>query len=185
MNIAMPVDTLTHMRARRARSGQRGVSLLIAMVMLVIIGLVSVGVMRNAKSSDTVATNTRAQTQANQYAQVAERFCESQIPPSTGAQIGYVKGTGGPFWTTFANWPPGSTAKAHALSAAELSHTSSSIVTPPANAMPQCMAEDAPGLGPNAFIVTSRGFSLDYRADSKGNTISGSVVWLQAYVTIL
>lgn len=182
MKIAMPVDTLTHMRTARARPGQRGVSLLIAMVMLVIIGFVSVAVMRNAKSSDTVSANTRAQAQANQYAQVAERFCESQFGTGSG-QLGYVSGTG-PFWTTFSNWFPIKTAKAHTLTALDLSNTSTSIVTPPDGAKPQCMFEDAPAISPKTFLVTSRGFSLDYRADSKGNTLSGSVVWLQAYVNV-
>lgn len=181
----MPVVMFSFKRDIRARSAQRGVSLLIAMCMLVIIGLVSVSVMRNAKSSDAVSANTRAQTQANQYAQAAERFCESQI--GTKALLGYVPGTTGPYWTTFANWysSSGST-KAYTLTTQDLSNSAKDIATPPKGAMPQCMFEDVPGpgFGVNAYIVTARGFSLDYVAESSGNTKTGSVVWLQAYVNV-
>jgi len=177
----MSAASLSSLRPSRSpRSAQRGVSLLIAMVMLVIIGLVSVAVMRNAKSSDAVSVNTRAQTQDNQYAQAAERFCETQLGLPGGK--GYLKGSGGPFWSTFGNWFPAATAKAYTLTAAELSNSATNIVTP--TAMPQCMFEDVPSLSANTYLVTSRGFSLDYRADSNGNTTSGSVVWLQAFVNV-
>lgn len=179
----MPVVIPQLRRGGAARSTQRGVSLLIAMIMLVIIGFVSVAVMRNATSSDVVSANARAQTQANQYAQAAERFCESQLGTGTG-RVGYIgAGTSGTSWTNFVYWFPSAGAKAHTLSADELSNSSTSIVTPSADTMPQCMFEDTV-LSANTYLVTSRGFSLDYRADSKGNTTSGSVVWLQAYVNV-
>jgi type II secretory pathway pseudopilin PulG len=185
MRAVMPVVSPSFVRGRRASSAQRGVSLIIAMAMLVVIGLVSVAVMRNASSSDVVSVNTRAQAQANQYAQVAEKFCESQIPTTT-KRVGYQTGGTAPYWSTFANWyPAAASGKAHTLSAAELSNTDSTIVTPVDAAKPQCMFEDLtiPGNTGHAFIVTARGFSVDYKPDGKGNTATGSVVWLQAVVT--
>ena len=64
----------------------RGFSLIIAMLMLAVIGLASAAIMRNATSGDQVANNNRLQTQANQYAQLALRFCESQLALSSSAR---------------------------------------------------------------------------------------------------
>jgi ribose 5-phosphate isomerase RpiB len=150
--------------------------------MLVIIGFVSVSVMRNAASADVVSNNARAQTQANQYAQIAEKFCESQVLYAT-TRAGHLTGGTGVYWQTFANWYPGTgTTAAHTLSSAELAAAAAGNNIPIPAALPQCMSEDTVIGGRAAYVVTSRGFSLDYRADSKGNTTTGSVVWLQAIV---
>ncbi len=166
----------------RLPTRERGVSLLIAMVMLVIIGLTSVAVMRNTMSSDVVSINSRAQAQANQYAMVAEKFCEAQINKS-GFPAPLAQNLVTPNWTVFKNWFPAPGA-AQTLKTADL-NLDTTIAQP--SVMPQCMLElTTVGTGAtmtSAFIVTARGFSLDYRADSKGNTASGSVAWLQAVVS--
>ena len=76
----MPQRVRPRLRAR----AQRGFSLIIAMLMLAVIGLASAAIMRNATSGDQVANNNRLQTQANQYAQLALRFCESQLAQAPG-----------------------------------------------------------------------------------------------------
>src|SRR4051794_903819 len=74
------------------------------MVMLVVIGFVSVGIMRNATNSDQVAMSNRLQTQANLFAQAALQFCEAQIL-TTGVSPLTIKDPVAPqVWTVKDNW---------------------------------------------------------------------------------
>ena len=157
---------------------QRGVSLIIAMVMLVIIGFISVAIMRNATSSDQVATNNRVQTQANQFAQLALSFCEHQIV-ATGAEKVITVFDPAPApaaWTLKPNWLSGGANNAYTLTTANIN----SAVRPAV--MPQCMVEKATDPSGYVYTVTARGFSDDFRADANAATVSGSVVWLQSTV---
>jgi Tfp pilus assembly protein PilX len=58
---------------------QRGVSLIITLLMLVIIGLTAGAAMRSAISSEKVINNLRSETLAQQYAEAALRYCEQQM----------------------------------------------------------------------------------------------------------
>jgi type IV pilus assembly protein PilX len=154
--------------SRGRADGQRGVALLVALVMLVIIGLASVSVMRGALSSDLVANNTRVQTLAHQAAQIGLAYCERLLDDSS-------PGDGSD--NNLANWAD---ANVHTV-AEEWMASEDSTFTP--GTLPQCMVEqlqDVPGTGDKDFVVTARGFSPDYSADDDGNAESGSVVWLQS-----
>ncbi len=158
------------------RRRQRGISLIIAMLMLAVIGLASAAIMRNATSGDQVATNSRLQTQANQYAQLALRYCETQLRVAPAARTTVVDAASSgtpPAWTLKANWTRGGAHMAHTLTAADIG----SAVQP--RMPPQCLAEATPT--DKVYTVTARGFSADFRADpGSGATRSGSVVWLQS-----
>ena len=58
---------------------QNGVSLIIVLIMLVIIGLTSAAAIRSATSSEKVTNNIRLQILAQQYAEAALRYCENQL----------------------------------------------------------------------------------------------------------
>ena len=171
---------LTSARVTRARSRApaRGFSLIVAMLMLAIIGLFSAAVMRNATSGDQVANNNRLQTQANQYAQLAMRWCESQLALDSVARAVplYAVATP-PAWTTAQNWVAkgGGSHPAHTLVAKDIGSTTQPRVAP------QCLMEAT--AVPNVYTVTARGFSADFKGDaSTGATRNGSAVWLQATV---
>ena len=66
-------------RLAAQRSEARGVSLIIVLVMLAVIGLVSAAAMRSATSNEMVARNFRYQLLAQQQAEAALRFCERQL----------------------------------------------------------------------------------------------------------
>jgi len=160
---------------------QQGVSLIIAMIMLVVIGLVSVGIMRAATSSDQVSLNNRLQTQANQYAQAALQFCENQIAAKVSVvNIQPIPPAGtNPAWTVKDNWLKADN-KANAVY--RLGKDDLPISNAP-TIYPQCLV----GFNGNdplqrLLTVTARGFSNDYKADGNGVTKSGSVVWLQSNV---
>lgn len=162
---------------------QRGVTLIVALVMLVIIGLTSAAVMRGAMSADTIANNSRLQTLAQQTAQIALRYCESQLEVPVGPRAITVRDTAATeaqqAWLQFNNWH-GAGAIAADVPASLLASTDSSF-TP--GKTPQCLAEGSP-LGANVFIVTARGFSPGYQENAAGRAVTGSVVWLQSTVRL-
>ena len=146
------------------------------MLMLAVIGLVSAAIMRNATSGDQVANNNRLQTQANQYAQLALRFCESQLAlGSSSRSVALQPVTTPEAWTVQRNWATTGKALAHTLVAAEIG----SAVLP--RVPPQCLMEAT--AVPNIYTVTARGFSADFKADpGSGATRNGSAIWLQATI---
>jgi Tfp pilus assembly protein PilX len=159
------------------RRPPRGVSLIIAMLMLVIIGIMSVAVMRSVTSTDQVATGNRVQTQANQAAQMALRFCEDQLSQSI-KKITVSAPASPAAWTVKANWTGvGVTPKAYTLRSTDVQGGGANF--PPV--APQCLAEVSTE-DPKVFTVTARGFSPDYRHDNNFATTTGSVIWLQSTV---
>lgn len=159
---------------------QRGVTLIVALIMLVVIGLASASLMRSSLTSDLVANNARLQTLAWQAAQVGLRYCEQQIGPNPPRPPTLVpqppQAASAPqAWQVATNWagPAVVTVPAAAMGSA---------ITPLSFAtLPQCMAEysNDPALAATV-VVTARGFSPDYAAGPNGQTVSGSVVWLQS-----
>lgn len=182
--------SLVHFRSVRRGSGrgraasQRGVALLVALVMLVVIGLTSVSVMRGALSSDLVANNTRVQTLAHQAAQIGLAYCERLLDDSTpgdGSDMSKLQQTAArqpAFFNDLANWAD---ANVHKVPEGWMASEDSTF-TPEAE--PECMVEQLQDTlyGDKDFAVTARGFSPDYSADDDGNPASGSVVWLQSRV---
>ena len=164
-------------RVPRPHRRARGFSLIIAMLMLAVIGLASAAIMRNATTGDQVANNNRLQTQANQYAQFALRWCERQLTLDAGSRATTVfAATNPPAWTSRQNWTVGGSAHgAHTLAARDIG----SAVQP--RVFPQCLMESTPT--PDVYTVTARGFSADFKADpGTGATRNGSAVWLQATI---
>ena len=159
-------------------AGQRGVTLIIALIMLVIIGLASVSVMRSSLNTDMVANNSRVQMLAMQAAQIGLQYCEQEVQKTvSGVPIKAAPAAGSEWWKTFSNWH-GSGAVATTVPLSAMASSTSSTVP---SIRPQCLAEKSNAFGTsNVLIVTARGFSPDYTRDSSGRTTGGSVVWLQS-----
>lgn len=172
---------------------QTGVSLIIVLVMLVIIGITSAAAIRNATSSEKLTNNIRVQNLAQQYAEAALRFCEAELAKAdasrvvTLAEVNIVQTAYGanPAWNQAVTWTGGGGASASktVLPESQVKSTDSSFkpVT-----MPECVAEKQVMADANmAYVITARGFSPDYKADAAtGITTSGSVVWLQSTVIL-
>jgi type IV pilus assembly protein PilX len=174
-----------------SKTRQRGISLIIVLILLVVIGLTAAAAMRGANSSQRVTNNVRMDNIAQQYAEAALRYCESQLQLPDANRVNSLKaavlpaGTGAPgAWEDPVSWTgsvgAGAAASTRtALPAAQYGSALSSYI--PAKA-PECVAETQT-LGTPAFtvtVVTARGFSPDYKADGNGNTTHGAVVWLQS-----
>lgn len=172
-------------------SPARGVSLIITLIMLVIIGLTAATAMKTATSNERVVNNLRLQNLAQQYAEGALRYCEVELAkPSALRIVPSLKDasiTVTPF--TAPNWNKTETWLASPALAARVTDTfvsSANSSFKPAT-LPQCYAERHvyPPSNGTVTVVTSRGFSPDYQADgTTGETVNGSVVWLQSIVTL-
>ncbi len=178
---------------------QTGVSLVIVLLLMVVISLTAASAMRGATSSQRVTNNVRMDFVAQQYAEAALRYCESQLqladasrPNSLKAAVipavdMTVSGATGAWenplsWTGAVN-AGGAAATRTALGSSQYSSSSSSYT--PGKA-PECVAETQT-MGSPTFtvtVVTARGFSPDYRADGNGNTTNGAVVWLQSILNL-
>lgn len=168
----------------------RGVSLIIVLIMLVLIGLVSAAAMRSATSNEMVARNFRYQLLAQQQAEAALRFCERQLMLPEDQRVASLRAiassatdppTG---WTSPAAWSGTGSAGATltAVPADLLSPSNTPQMAP--QMAPQCLVEKRSWSAGEAYRVTARGYSANYTRDSQGYTSAGMVSWLQIDVLI-
>jgi len=169
------------------RRPQAGAVLIVALVLLVAVGLISVAAMRGALGADQLAGGVRSRMLASQFAQIAIRYCERQLGQADfvltapADDDGDLHTPGPTHWRVLANWAD--PFQRHEVPA-ELMGSDASAFVP--RQRPQCMAEQAwleDGVT-EVILVTARGFSPDYTADRRGWTRSGAVVWLQSMVRL-
>ncbi len=168
---------------------QGGVSLIIVLIMLVIIGLTSAAAIRNATSGEKLTNNIRVQNLAQQYAEAALRYCESEIGKADGNRVATLKEdkmitvalNGATGWEQTATWIGAGGASATRTTLPEDQVKSNNSSFKPSK-LPECVVEKQTMPDTNiAYVITARGFSPDYTADSTtGKTTGGSVVWLQS-----
>ncbi len=192
--------TLSKKSSSISRSdSQQGISLIIVLIMMVVIGLTAASAMRNATSGQRVTNNARMDSLATQYAESALRYCEAQlqIPDANLAplpvRVNSLRDANIPTttfvasgWEQTVTWVGvgGASATRTSLPAAQYS-TAGVSTNVPARA-PECVVEHQV-IGSPTFavtVVTARGFSPDYEADGSGNTKRGSVVWLQSILNL-
>ncbi|NDP39510.1 MAG: hypothetical protein GZ093_12290 [Rhodoferax sp.] len=178
---------------------QAGVSLIIVLIMLVIIGLTSAAAIRNATSGEKVTNNIRLQNLAQQYAEAALRYCEAELAkpddvaapagrlgtPLVEANIITVAAGAATGWEQTATWIGTGGASASKTPLPQLQIKSSDSSFKPSK-LPECVAEKQTMADGNlAYVITARGFSPDYTFDSTtGKTTGGSVVWLQSTINL-
>ena len=171
---------------------QRGVSLIIVLIMTVIIGLTAAASMRTAVSTERVVNNLRSEAVAQQYAEAALQYCETETSKASADRIAQladgqftIHGAG----VSSFNWEVSTTWTANAVNARinlpdTALKTADSAYAPSGVSVPQCYVEVVTLADVStAWLITARGFSLDYARDGDGQTTNGSVVWLQSYRT--
>jgi Tfp pilus assembly protein PilX len=176
------------------------VSLLIVLIMLVIIALTSAASLRSASSNERISNNFRMHALAEQYAEMALRYCETQLTLADGARVDSLKeaslraftGTAYPAWANPLTWTGAGGASASLTSVPEALVSSADSAFKPTQ-LPQCAVEKQSlaltqnGVSAGAadvYVITARGFSTDYSASSQGVSLTGSVVWLQSLVSV-
>ena len=187
---------------------ERGIVLVIALILLVIISLLAVTSLRNAGSSESVAGNVRTTELATQAADIALRHCESSAikitklianASDTSAQATYpttlveanvqrvttagVTTAGvstADQWKSVTNWDSTTTTAVFVLPS-DLVGNTATYQRPP-----ECMVESLTGVTPTgppaSFVITARGFGPEVAAGT--GRPAGTVVWLQSTIEI-
>ena len=181
---------------------QRGVVLIIALVMLVVISLLAINSIRNAASSETVASHVRTTELANQAAEIALRHCEASLQDtltvaaggtpayaSTFTAFNILAPATPPRWQNIAIWDSVS----GATYVLPLNLVNQPGMTLTYRRPPECMVEPLPvmpvGSGTvnltSSFVITARGFGPDVApADASRSRPVGSEVWLQSHIDL-
>lgn len=176
---------------RRAGSGrQRGVVLIIALVMLVIISMLAALSIRNAQSSEGVSGNVRTTQLANEAAEIALRICESAVTANAKAGTALPSGmtinsvpVGTPLGVTTANWDSTRTG-VYVLQDTDVNGASTTY-----NRNPECVIERLQVVSSTGtltttttYLITARGFGPEV-ADGTGRPV-GTEVFLQSTLEV-
>lgn len=180
---------------------QRGVVLLITLLVLAIISLLAITSVRNATSSEAVSGNVRTTELATEAAELALRHCERSLLSVLITQSGEASDYITTFvadnildeqdpahWKNLATWDSTSTS----VYVLPLSLVNQASMTVTYQRAPECMVERmttmlAAATTPTtntAFLITSRGFGPEVAADPDRGRPSGSEVWLQSQIIV-
>lgn len=194
-------------RTYTAANKQRGVLLIVTMILLLIISGVAAFTIKGSGSSENVANNTRTQALAMQAAEAALRYAETGVLNQNRLENGKPLGspahtfaiaaapTGLPAdWTTVAKWDGGTS-----TSTVIKLFTLDGIASCPTNYSttasregnfcglykrpPECMAQYA-NLDKRVVWVTCRGFGPDVVDPPNKELPSGAEVFLQSIVRL-
>jgi type IV pilus assembly protein PilX len=183
--------------ARQYRQAERGVVLIIALLMLVIISLVASLSVRNATSSEAISGGVRTTQLATQAAEIALRYCEDSVSQLAGVTPTFVTTftsdkiqahSSTPAWQSTTVWDASSTL-VFVLPAASVN---ASNVSTTYSRMPECMVmnipeADATGsiVSTKNYVITARGFGPEV-SDPTGSDRrpQGSEVWLQSTIEL-
>jgi Tfp pilus assembly protein PilX len=187
----MTISPVSYSKKNRVR----GISLLIVLIMLVIIGVTAASSMRNATSEQRATNNMRMDALAQQYAEAALRYCETELQKPTASRTATLQAAKIPAttptasgWEQTVTWTgtPGTGGASATRTPVPVQNISTSGTTVVPTTPPECVAETQT-IGSPTFtvtVVTARGFSPDYSKDSAGNTTGGAVVWLQSILNL-
>ncbi len=177
--------------ARRRADRERGVVLIIALVMLVVISMLAALSIRNAQSTEGVSGNVRTTQLANEAAEIALRFCESAVAANaqsgatlpTGMVISGVP-AGTPLGVVTSNWDSTRTGIYQLPTTAVNNATLATY-----SRMPECVIERLQVVSSTGaltttttYLITARGFGPEV-ADGTGRP-DGTEVFLQSTLEV-
>ena len=180
------------MRVRKIclfKQRQKGVILIITLVLMVVIALGAVASIRMSGVDEMVNNNTRSRITAMQAANAAIVDCRQRVFRSAQDMKVQTGGGGmtdeGTQWESIDNWK---------TSAGKINSVENGFSTYTANIRPQCMIEDitefmaANSTNDNnvnqivAYRITARGFSPNFQENGDGIQVRGSQAWQQVIV---
>jgi PilX N-terminal len=187
-----------HTRTRQAQRSYRekGVVLVVALLMLVVLSLLVAASIKGSGSSEAISSNNRTQTLAMQAADAALRYCEEGVKNQiiAGAVgVGIYNGlsitpedmpAAGDFtWATKSNW----NANPKTASIFVLDPVGGTSYLPAAiyQRMPECMAQFVDAAKRNV-VVTARGFGPEVTTPAAGAASrepDGSQVFVQVFLS--
>lgn len=170
----------------QACARQKGVVLIVVLMLLGIMSIVGVMTLRNSTTTELVSNNLRLASVAQQAAELALKYCESVATDSSGvtpiadrskilsATITGVITSGA--WNSTSTWN---------TAANYISVNNTFSVSTNANAIqfrtpPQCIIEKLDNANGKGFVITARGFGNDAALSSTNGVKSGSEAWAQS-----
>lgn len=179
------------------RQSQRGVVLIISLIMLVVISLLATFSIRSASSSEAVAGNVRTTLLATQAAEMALRYCERALASAAGSSpVAWpypdaapsinTPALATPRWQTLSNWDSGgTTASVIPLSVVNDASSGSTFSRAPECIIEPIAVANASGTPTetSTFVVTVRGFGPEENGASRTRP-TGSEVWLQSTIEL-
>jgi len=168
---------------------QKGASLIIVLIMLGVIALTSAAMLRNASSNERIGNNFRMHALAQQYAEAALRYCETQVTLADASRTNSLKESNlfvtsdstSSAWRKRSTWSGGSSVSRTTVPEAFVVSAESAFKP---GHLPDCVVEKQTLDSGAVYVITARGFSSDYTADARGFTVTGSVVWLQTLLSL-
>jgi type IV pilus assembly protein PilX len=170
-----------------APKGERGIVLILALILLVIISMVAIMAVKGSISGEQVSNNVRSNAVATQAAETALRYCEQDVLSAAPVLVVNDIPLGATqdfpnLWATRANWINPALANTATVAITISTDAAGRTLT----TLPRCMIERyqilaLPGENPReAYVITSLGFSPDYATNAGGQVISGGEAWLQS-----
>ncbi len=187
---------------------QRGVVLIMALIMLVIISLLTAVTVRNATSSEGISSNARQTQLATQAAEAALRYCEQGVlevlsaststyafnvvvPPSASTvTLSATHFQAAPITTTptsmiASNWDSAAPTVTASILVLPVSSVNRAGISTTFSRPPECMIErlspSTSTLYSKNFTITARGFGPEVAAaDANRSRPVGSEVWMQS-----
>lgn len=171
-------------RAGKRAHSQRGVVLVVALIMLIVISLLAAISVRNASSSEAVSGNIRTTELATQAAEIALRYCETavqQIVAGTGTMAPLptvLAEASPPNWRDMNNWDGAGSATATFV--IPESSVNTTTATAAFKRAPECQVErmTVGSSATSTFVITARGFGPEVAAGT--GRPQGSEIWLQS-----
>jgi type IV pilus assembly protein PilX len=171
-----------------ASARQRGITLVITIILLVILSLIGTLNMRNATVSEQASNSIRTTAVAQQAAELGLQYCESVAMDTSGTvyptQRLSILNTTLTGTLTAGAW---SATQTWATSGSQLFVTSSYFVSTNAAAKalvngPRCVIQPVSNFAGIGYLVTARGFANDAQINGNGAVTSGAEVWLQSLI---
>jgi len=177
-------------------SHEKGVVLIVSLIILVVISMLAITSLRNASSSEMISGNVRTTELANQAAEFALRFCENEVENFKNGLSNIIINdySDPPLWSkldaktnSLTNWDGANSAdKVNILDAALLNQANITYAT--YKRLPECMievGEDKSKDDASIFKITARGFGPEVSAANNNRARPvGTEVWLQSTITI-
>lgn len=173
-------------------SRQRGVVLVITLLLLMVLSILASISIKGATSTEQVSSQSRQRVLAQQAAEAALRFCETQVQafragrmPSIQPQAFVVGAT--PTWQTMGNWDVVNSATTPGLTVVPLSAFGDTAGATPItyfNRPPECMAQYIVLGDLTRVVVTARGFGPEVSSIRSAAAPVGTEVWLQSVLAM-
>ena len=174
------------------RSSQRGVVLIMSLLMLVIVSLLAMTTMKSALSSESISGGVRHTQLAQQAAEMALRYCENAVYDHANGTASLPSGLVVQDFSATPKWQGGSTTwdeinpAIYVLPLNEVNNNGAPYKRPP-----ECLVEHlaAPGTAEHntVFAITARGFGPEVaKVDSSPDRRPrGSEVFLQSTLELV